>query len=122
METNSFYPDAPVYDGNQRLSQLDEREKRMNAYVNLPDGRVWDGTHLDLVKDTNEVWAPHTVRRKLLIEAGARNVASAMILTESERERWMYHTECLAGVHGAAEMQRARAEGSGIKPFTLREL
>jgi hypothetical protein len=119
---NSNYPEAPKYDQRDRFYQLDQRGARMGMYAQLPNGRCWDQAHLELVKDINETWAPFTVMRKILIEAGARNVGAAMLMTEREQQQWYDYIDALEGKKGDEALRQAKEHGSGIKPYTIREL
>jgi len=122
MDPNSFDPNRTAYDVNARMRQLDDRGERMTMYTQLPNGRCWDKDHLALVMDINETWAPFTVIRKLLIEAGARNVGQGILMSEREQQQWYDHCDALTGTKGPEALQRAKDEGSGIRPFTLRDL
>jgi len=101
---------------------LDDRGARMAIYARLPDGRCWDEEHLALCMNVNELWAPFTVIRKLLIEAGRRNVGTGILMTPDERSRWLEYLNTLAGANGDEAMHKAQQEGSGIRPFRLRDL
>jgi hypothetical protein len=120
--TGAVTPEAkklnPEYHGrSQEDDALDERGGRMEVYLDLPDGRLWDEQHAAHVRDINETWAPFTVLRKQLIEAGWRAIGPQMLLSKAEQDTFWKYRHDLGGDNGDDARTAARQNGSGITPY-----
>lgn len=73
----------PPYE-RDHAQQLREVEHRRALTALLPPGKVLDQAMLDMITRGAQTWAPFTVLRQMLAEAGARTIGTGMILSAAE--------------------------------------
>lgn len=105
------------YELADKLSAADAHNERMMLTLYLPPGRLLDRAQLDQITSGAQSWAPMTVRRQLLAEAGARAIGQAMILAPSELERLRQYARMTNGRHTHYDGELWRAIGGPISPY-----
>jgi len=108
-EAKALNPERGYFE--DRMAQLTARERRRSLILLLAPGEALDQQMVDLAASGAQSWAPYTVLRQLLAEAGARSIGAGLIVSAARLEQ--LETQLRAGITASSSREERAAIDAG---------